>query len=95
MKKKIGLKIFLLSLLSILILVLGVLFFYLPRYLTKDVLVSTGESNGEDFTVMSTNVRFYNPLDFLQKSWFYRAELIAADIAAVIILQDFLDGRKK
>lgn len=85
MKSKIKkiLKIFLLSLLSILVLVLGVLFFYVPRYLTKDVMVTPGESNGEDFTVMSTNVRFYNPMDFLQKSWFYRAELIAADIAAV------------
>ena len=83
MKKKLGLKIVLATLSALILAALVVLFFYLPRYLTKDVTVTPGENAGEELTIMSTNVRFYNPMDFLQKSWFYRAELIAADIAAV------------
>ncbi len=34
-------------------------------------------------TVMSTNVRTWSPLDLFRRSWFYRADLITQNIAAV------------
>ncbi|MBE6699247.1 MAG: endonuclease/exonuclease/phosphatase family protein [Ruminococcaceae bacterium] len=82
--KKMSLKIALISVLVLVALILGTLFFYLPRYLTKDVIVNPTAKEGEELTIMSTNVRCYSPTDFLKKSWFYRAELIATDIASVM-----------
>lgn len=67
----------------LLILALGVVFFYVPHYFLTDTSVELSEESGDDITVMSTNVRFYNPLDFLKQSWFYRAPLIIDDINSV------------
>ena len=66
-----------------LIIALGVVFFYVPHYFLTDVSVELSEESDGSITVMSTNVRFYNPLDFLKQSWFYRASLIVDDINSV------------
>ena len=76
-------KISLSALLALILALLVVLLFYLPRYLSSDAELTPREADGEDIVIMSTNVRFYNPLDFFKKSWFYRADLIAEDIASV------------
>ena len=67
----------------LLALILIVLFFYVPRYWIVRREVSPAQKSGEEITIMSTNVRFYNPLDLFKKSWFYRADLIAQDIETV------------
>jgi endonuclease/exonuclease/phosphatase family metal-dependent hydrolase len=67
----------------LLVLILFVLLFYVPKYLIDRRTVTPAETVGEEITIMSTNVRFYNPLDFLKKSWFYRADLIAEDVERV------------
>ena len=82
MKKKIF-KIFLSSIAGIIALALAIQLFYLPRYLTKDVTVHPSESDSEELTIMNTNLRCDSPTDLFKKSWFYRAELIAADIDSV------------
>jgi endonuclease/exonuclease/phosphatase family metal-dependent hydrolase len=83
-KKKSTRKTVLLSLLALIIFILVILFFYLPRYLTRGVTVDPPPSENEELTIMSTNVRCYAPDDLLKKSLFYRMELIATDIAAVL-----------
>lgn len=60
-----------------------VLAFYMPKYILDDGKVEISQEETEEITVMSTNVRFYNPLDFFKKSWFYRASLITEDINTV------------
>lgn len=77
-------KIVLLSLLALIIFILAILFFYLPRYLTRNVIVDLPPSEGEELTIMSTNVRCYAPDDLFKKSLFYRMELIATDVCAVM-----------
>ncbi len=67
----------------LLALILFVLLFYVPKYLIDRRTVTPAANAGEEITIMSTNVRFYNPLDFLKKSWFYRADLIAEDVERV------------
>lgn len=67
----------------LLIFALGVVFFYVPHYFLTDADVELSDESTDEITVMSTNVRFYNPLDFLKKSWFYRAPLIIEDINSV------------
>ena len=81
MKKAI--KIALSALAIALALILFVLLFYVPRYFLVRRTVEPSQRGGDEITIMSTNVRFYNPLDFLKKSWFYRADLIAQDIDSV------------
>ena len=81
MKK--ALKITAAAIASILAVILVILLFYFPRYLLSDAKVTPDTEQGETMTLMSTNVRFYNPLDFFKQSWFYRADLIAEDVAAV------------
>lgn len=77
-------KIILLSLLALIIFILVILFFYLPRYLIRNVTVDLPPSEGEELTIMSTNVRCYAPDDLFKKSLFYRMELIATDVCAVM-----------
>ena len=83
MNKKTKRKILWTTLASIVVAVLIVLFFYLPKYWSKDVIVKPSENTGEELTIMSANVRYCNPFDFFKRSWFYRAELLMSDIAAV------------
>ncbi len=71
------------TLLAALVLALGVLCFYLPNYIFDNDMVALSEREGDEIVVMSTNVRFYNPLDFFKQSWFYRADIIIDDINSV------------
>lgn len=82
-KKKV-LKTLLLSLAMLVALALVILFFYLPRYLTRSITVTPREHSGEELTLVSYNVRCYSPFDTFQKSWFYRAELVSADMAEIM-----------
>lgn len=77
------LKIILKVLAAILALILVILLFYVPKYLIDRRTITPAERDGDEMVIMSTNVRFYNPLDFFKKSWFYRADLIARDIETV------------
>jgi endonuclease/exonuclease/phosphatase family metal-dependent hydrolase len=81
--RKKALKIILALLITLIVSVLVILFFYFPRYLTRNVVVTTAVSDDAELTIMSTNVRCYSPMDLFKKSWFYRAELLATDIASV------------
>ena len=83
MSKKTKRKILWTTLASVVVAVLIVLFFYLPRYWSRDVVVKPSENTGDELTIMSANVRCYSPFDFFKRSWFYRAELLTSDIAAV------------
>ena len=68
---------------ALLALILVILFLYVPKYWIDRRTVTPAEREGEEIVMMSTNVRFYNPLDLFKKSWFYRADLIAQDIETV------------
>lgn len=67
----------------VLVIVLVVLFLYFPRYIFLRTDVTPSKDFDENMTIMSANVRYYNPLDFFKKSWFYRAKLITEDINSV------------
>lgn len=99
-------KLILKSLALVLIAVLVVLTFYVPKYLLSDAEVTLSNEDDGTITIMSTNVRCYSPLDFFKQSWFYRADLIAKDInfvkpdiigfqEATFIHYDFLKGIMK
>lgn len=80
MKKKI-LKRCLLGLLGLLIAALVVFFWYYPRFQRqKTVMELTPPS--DRITMMSCNLRCLGPLDLGKRSWFYRADLLMADIAS-------------
>ena len=53
---------------------------YLPRFLTSNARVELSTEESDEITIMSTNVRCYSPDDLFEKSWFYRADLIIADV---------------
>lgn len=57
--------------------------FYLPKYLSSDAKVTAGPLEGDEMTIMSTNVRYIAYDDFFKRAWFYRADLIAEDIDSV------------
>ena len=57
--------------------------FYLPKYLSSDAKVTAGPLDGDEMTIMSTNVRYIAYDDFFKRAWFYRADLIAEDIDSV------------
>jgi len=59
-----------------------VLFWYFPRYLSRKEPVQIPAGDGQTITMMSCNVRCLTPLDLGKKSWFYRADLLMADIEA-------------
>lgn len=70
------------------ILILAVVFVaincvFLPKYLTNEYTVEVDNEAREEMVIMSTNVRYFNPLDFFQKSWFYRADLLMKDVDSV------------
>ena len=72
-----------LAILAIIVVALVLELLFLPRYLSGDESVQPSELVDDEFTVMSCNVRYFTPLDLFKRSWFYRAELIAEDIASV------------
>ena len=58
-------------------------FLHLPRYLfVRRTITPTERDNGE-MVLMSTNVYSYAPLEMFDRSWFYRADLIAQDVDSV------------
>ncbi len=71
------------ALLIIVFICAGVLFAYLPSYLASDRQVCPRENADGAVIIMSTNVRCLSPTDLFEKSWFYRADLIADDIESV------------
>ena len=81
--KGITVKTFLKLIAVLLILALGVVLFYVPHYFLTDATVEISDEVTDTITVMSTNVRFYNPLDVFKRSWFYRASLIVDDVNSV------------
>ncbi|MBR2929923.1 MAG: endonuclease/exonuclease/phosphatase family protein [Clostridia bacterium] len=78
------LKILAISLCLVIVLALVVEFLYLPGYLLDGETVPLSRDDGTDITVMSCNVRYYNPLDLFERSWFYRAPLIRRDVSSVM-----------
>lgn len=71
----------LLVLLALLLIALVVINWYLPRYLRNQQAMEL-QPQGSSVTMMSCNVRCLGPLDLGKRSWFYRAELLMADIAS-------------
>ena len=57
--------------------------FYVPKYVIDKDTVEPSAEVSEEITIMSSNVRFYNPMDLFKKSWFYRASLLTEDLDAV------------
>ena len=76
------LKSMLAALLAVLLIAFAVLFFYFPRYASRRQELSFEPQQQAEVKLMSCNLRCLTPLDLGKKSWFYRAELISADIAA-------------
>ena len=74
--------IFILLLVAILVF-LAIQLFYLPKYLFENHRVEISDEQTDGMTIMSTNVRCYAPDDLFEKSWFYRAHLIVADVNTV------------
>ena len=69
------------AVLALVLAALVVFGWYFPRYLLRKAPVTT-KSDGVSVTVMSCNVRCLTPLDLGKRSWFYRADLLMADVAA-------------
>lgn len=72
-----------------LILVLGIVAFlaieglYVPRYFIHKEPIEAKSKEGDNITVMSSNVRCFALDDLFHKSWFYRAELIRNNLSEV------------
>lgn len=75
---------FLTAIVLLIVAILIVMFFYLPKYLFSNKTVHPNENYSDTITLMSTNVRCYSPTDFFKRSWFYRADLITDDINSVM-----------
>ena len=56
---------------------------YLPRFLFDRQKVTLNDNTTDEMTIMSCNVRCFAPDDLFEKSWFYRAKLIASTIDQV------------
>lgn len=67
-------------LLLLVVTAIAVLFWYYPRYRSRQTAVSVEDPQTEEITVMSCNVRCLTPLDLGKRSWFYRADLLVSDI---------------
>lgn len=73
-----------LKIVAVIVLVcLALVLFYFPSYLFSGAKITPTENRGDEITIMSTNVRYYTPLDLFKKSWFYRADLISEDVNSV------------
>ena len=57
-----------------------VVFWHWPHYKQNKQAVSI-HPDSDSITIMSSNLRCLTPMDRDEKSWFYRADLIASDIA--------------
>ena len=67
---------------TVLLVAVIVVYWYYPHYHLKKepIQVSADATEDEDITIMSYNLRYWNPLDFFKKSWFYRADLVMEDL---------------
>lgn len=68
-------------LLTVILALSAVFFWNWPGYLLKKEPVSLSYRDSSRITMMSCNLRCLTPLDLGKKSWFYRADLLTADIA--------------
>ncbi len=68
-------------LLSLILIALVVLGWYMPRHLSRKETVSISPSE-DSISLMSCNLRCLTPLDLGKKSWFYRSSLLVDDIAS-------------
>ena len=80
--KRVILAVALVALVAILA-VMAVQFWYVPRYWFDRKEISLNNNTTDEITLMSCNVRCYAPDDLFEKSWFYRAKLIAETIDQV------------
>ena len=55
---------------------------YFPHYIREKQVVHIPVQSTEEIRMMSYNLRCLTPLDFGEKTWFYRADLIVDDIVA-------------
>ena len=76
-------KVILKTISAVLLFTVAVLGFYVPRYIFSDAKITPSEKTDDTMTIMSTNVRYYEPFSLFKESWFYRADLIAEDIEGV------------
>ncbi len=70
--------------LAIILIYLAVLLIHLPGYVLSERQIEPSSKADDTMTIMSTNVRYISPTDFFDRSWFYRADLIADDIESVM-----------
>ena len=86
-KKRKALSIFskvLCALLVLILVVAGLNVMYYPRYRNSTAAFDIAAAEEQEaITVMSCNVRTWSPTDTAKKSWFYRADLVVNNIAAV------------
>lgn len=57
--------------------------FYLPRYLANQQAIELKEAEDDKITVMSSNLRCFSTTDFFKKSWFYRAKLVRKNLQQI------------
>lgn len=69
-------------LLSCILAAVVILFWHYPRYCSNRQAISVTPSDPGSIKMMSYNLRCLTPLDLGEKSWFYRAELVMADLEA-------------
>lgn len=68
------------ALAALLIAAVVVLGWYFPRYLKNKEALALQPAQDGSVTMMSCNVRCLTPMDLGKRSWFYRADLLMADI---------------
>lgn len=66
--------------LAVILVAAAIFFRYLPRYNAKQRELNISPANDGTVTIMSSNLRYIAPTDLGKQSWFYRAELIMADL---------------
>jgi endonuclease/exonuclease/phosphatase family metal-dependent hydrolase len=70
-----------LAVLAICVLLFAVVFFWhYPHYCARRQAISIPPSDTGTIRIMSYNLRCLTPLDLGEKSWYYRADLIASDL---------------
>ena len=68
------------SLAAILLTAIIIVCWYFPHYQWNKEPVQVTIQAEDEITMMSYNLRYFNPMDFGKKNWFYRASLIMEDI---------------
>ena len=81
-KKSKILPIILALLLAVVAIAMCILFWYYPYYRKHKAPITVEMAQSDEIKIMSYNVRCLTPMDRGEKSWYYRADLVMADIAA-------------